>query len=70
MAGPLGIQLGCRQEREGLFVLPEVGTGAGHDDTQFVGLVSGELGGLGAARQLDRPFGAPDAAFAIGDQWQ
>ena len=51
-------------------MLPQVGAGAGHDDAQFVGVVAGELGCLGAARQLDRAFRAADAAFAVGDQRQ
>ena len=49
-------------------MLPEVGAGAGHDDAQLIGVVPGELGGLGGAGQLDRAFRAADAAFAVGDQ--
>ena len=49
-------------------MLPEIGAGAGHDDAQLVGVVPGELGCLGGARQLDRAFRAAHAAFAVGDQ--
>ena len=51
-------------------MLSEVGTRAGDDDAQLVGVVAGELGGFGRAGQLDRAFGAADAAFAVGDQRQ
>ncbi len=49
-------------------MLSEIGSGAGHDDAQLVGVVAGELGGFGAAGQLDRAFRTADAAFAVGDQ--
>ena len=49
-------------------MLPEVGPSAGHDDAQLVGVVAGELCGIGAAGELDRPFRTPDAAFAVGDE--
>ena len=59
-----------RQNRQGLIELSQVRSGAGHDDTQFVGVVAGQLGGLGTAGQFDCPLGTAEAAFAVGDQRQ
>src|SRR6195256_1127867 len=52
------IELRCRQKGQRLLVLPEVGAGAGHDDAQLVGVVAGELRGLGGAGQFDGAFRA------------
>ena len=50
LAGLGRIQLRGRENREGLFELPQVGTGPGDHDAKFVGIVAGERGG-----KLSRP---------------
>ena len=59
-----------RQNRKGLIQLSQVRPCAGHDDTQFVGVVAGQLGGIGTAGQLDCPLRSAETAFTVGDQRQ
>ena len=59
-----------RQNRQGLIELAQIRPGAGRDDAQFVGVVAGQLGGVGTAGQLDCPLRSAEAAFTVGDQRQ
>src|SRR5271163_1562294 len=67
-AGAGRVQLRSGQDVQRLLELTEVGAGAGGDDAHLVGFVAGELGRLGPARQLERPFRTTEAALAVGYQ--
>src|SRR3954465_5085625 len=70
LPGPGGVELRRRQDRKGLIELAQVRPGACGDDTQLVGVIAGQLGGVRTAGQFDCPLRSAEAAFAVGDQRQ
>ena len=67
-AGAGRVRLRSGQDGQRLLELTEVRASTRGDDAHLVGLVAGELGRLGPARQLERPFRPTEAAFAVGYQ--
>src|SRR4051812_38354517 len=70
LSGSRGVELRRRQDCKGLIELAQIRPGACGDDTQFVGVVTGQLGGVGTAGQFDCPLRSAEAAFTVGDQRQ
>ena len=58
------------QQCQRLLELSEIRSRARGDDTEFVGIIAGELGSLWAAGKFNSLLRPTHAPLAVGDQWQ